>query len=617
MPTIEENINIRVGVSGLDQARRAKSDLEDLQKASTGEVAGAESPEVVDVRKATAFQRQTNYLRMMSMISNKMMQDMRQGDFVGTKSYVKNLEKSIRHMRKMSDIVEDMGDEQDNQNRRNDVVRRRQGGGGMMLVGMARGAGGVAGQLGAQQFIGAGISGMGTFGAGMQQAGGRMGGRAGAALGGAGIGALIAAAVLAGGVGIDKLITGGFARGAPALLGLERGLGTPFRQTETTAITRNLRDLMIPFEQAIQSAQVSRRIAGGIMSPNRFNQMTRLMSMTGIDPDVAGELMGREVRFGGRMAPGRFVGMAEAGGYGRRVDVFAESVNKLIGSLQDMGVEVGSEAGAKIISELGRYGEPLRGVAGLQTAMGMTQAIRGAQALQTPQQAMLFRSLYTGDFSQTMDIMERGITGGNLQRVLSYVRGVTVDTEAQTRILRQMGVPSRSIAKKLLAGEMTPEQVAEDIKRQRRAVGVEGRITRDMSVAAMTVNADQVSILSTEAGVTARAKAKAKDLAERGLGAESETNRLERVQGVIEREFGGSKQAYQLYQQYIKERGEFIETGAMGMGLGVTPTRIRRRPSMFMRELESEKGVMINNNVYISDVNKSTIRMVKERREEE
>lgn len=527
---IEQSILIRAKFDGLGEMRKAKSDIEDLKKTaeSVGEAGGKEIS--TDIKSVSALRKQTNLVRQMNTITNKMMRDMKRGDFIGTTSYVKNLDKSIKKLEKMSDVVDDMGDSQQKQDRQS----RSMGAGGMVQGTVGRFQS-IAGALAGRDVVSGGMVAISQTGAGMQQVGKEAGGGTGAMLAGAGLAGIITGGLLMGLSGIDKLIYGAFEDVAPKLYGFERAMGRDIttRKDGGKSVYQEIREMseraLLDRADVISAMNVIRMTSGG-RGVNAANVID--IMRTGVSPELAGEIFGMEKKYGGDMTGAGFRQMATQGGYGQRIDIFAQGVKQMTQSLQDMGIDIGSKAGAEIISELGMYGKKFRGTAGFRVGMGVTGAMQAATGLETPEAAMLYRAIGKGrTYRETMLSMEQGVMGrdekgvSNLERMIEYVKSITVDENARARILRKLskGTISFSSAYDLLSGKIAPDELSpkEEERRKRGEVGI--------TEAGRTIRAQLPLEIKSETGYVNIARGIVRTVAEEGGRRESEKQYMGRV----------------------------------------------------------------------------------------
>lgn len=460
---IEQQINIKMDVQGAEKVERGASTVSKLKKASE-EVADLRSSVLPDTETISASSKQLNvFRRMKSVFFDPVVKTLKKVGFPGTKSAIKNLEKQNKEMKKMRTIVEDIGDEKEDQynidrkNRREE--KQHVGAAGL---GVATGAAAVAGRLGAGDVTGAAIGGIQQAGGGLRRIGAGMGGKFGGLVAGAGTGGLIGAAIAATIGGLERLFTGAAREVAPRLRAFERATG-PMTERELGGLGAAQYTHRVQMGGIITGLETARGVLGQrVRRGGVGGNVAEMMDILGVSGEEAGRYIGLGRRFGGRAGIGALRRVAGAGGYEGRMDVFMRTVNQLTESMQNMGISIGSEAGAEMVGYLGRFGETFRGAAGGQIAMGAVGGIRGAQRLQSPADAMIMRALWTGDFESTMARMDKAGPKEMeaIRKHLKTVFGKDVTSAANvlmnTQLGAQLGIRSREAALTFLGGPGGP-----------------------------------------------------------------------------------------------------------------------------------------------------------------
>ena len=445
MSAIKQEIDIKANVTGLESARKAKQEIQGLKDiAGEAQKGGAPSS---DVTKISGMQKQINMVRQMHQITSKMTKEANQGAMLGSNQYVKNLEKSIKAYKKLSDISEDISDNTGAGIGGGQGAGGGKGAGGGLLGGIGTGAKAI-GNLSQDNLIGGAMSGLQGIGGGLQDKGGKLG-KLGKGLATAG---LIAGATTA----LFSLVSGGAERRADLGLGLERREGKSMDKGQLGQIMQlaNFNNLDQAGIYRAMDTYMTVSGRGGL----RDQDYATMASMQGknVNPEVAGRLMGMARISGTDFSAREMEKMGTAGGYGKRLDVFTQGIDELTSSLQNVGELVAPERLGQVISDLGKKGDALRGQSGISTARSLNQAITGGTSLQTPQQAMMFRALSKGGslgYSEVMDRMSKGVGGaGNIEDILGYMSDSGMDLEGQISLLMGMGL-SRAQAKALLGGD--------------------------------------------------------------------------------------------------------------------------------------------------------------------
>jgi hypothetical protein len=482
MADIKQSIDIKANIDGLEKIRQGTADLEDL-KSATEAISDAEVQADIPMSNVSAMRNQLNTVRQMHIITKNMMTDMKRGEFVGTKEHVKGLDESLKRLKKMSNMLDGMSDDAEDVNDnlkdlptdgrpRGAGARAGVTGGAMGLTGRFQAVGGA---LAGGDILTGAMTGVTQAGGAVRDVGQQRGGRFGAGLQKAGLWGMIAGGVLAGAYGIDKLLYGAFENLAPQGFQFERLMGRAISNVDQTGVSP-YRKLMLDAEKNIldrsdvlQAMGVVRARSGAGTMGSAQNIMD--LMKVGLSPEMAGGIMAMERRFGGTMDARQFIKLASQGGYAQRIDEFGRNVQQLTDSLQNVGVDIGSEAGAEIVSQLGRrYGETFRGTGGATAMMGMHQAIQGAMGLQSPAQAMMFRALWRGNFRDTMMAMEEGISNPeNLRMMISHLqRTMPSDIEGQARVLEQWGIKGYRQRLRMLGADLPTRGALPEIERERR-----------------------------------------------------------------------------------------------------------------------------------------------------
>ena len=449
---IEQSISIKADVQGLDQLRKGKTDLDNLKKAAAdidaqGGVAGGKKG---DVDPVSSMQKQINLVRKMHTMTNRMAKDMDKGAMIGSNSYVKNLDRNVKQFKKLADIQEDISDDAKGMTGPTGGGGIAGGKGGGAMGAAAGGMGMLKAGLGGMtqdNVIQSGVAGVGNIGQMMQSKGGKLGK----------VGKGVGIAAIAGGLAmtLGQLFGGKQEQRAEMGVGIERRLGTPMSKMQMLDIQKMSEYGVINQANLYRGIEAYTKSSGKGDYANQLAGMTRLQ-MKNVSPETAGAIAAMTSKAGGTLGTEAMVKLAEKGGYGRRVDEFASSVESLTGEMQGMGQMMNPENIARVISDLGAHGEVLRGASGMAAAKNINQSMIGAQSLQSPQQAMMYRALSKGgtlSHGAIMDRMSQGISGeGNLKDYLAYTKKIGGGSENTVRLLMKEGL-SRPQAQALVSGD--------------------------------------------------------------------------------------------------------------------------------------------------------------------